>query len=57
VDRQKLKPVWPDELQPGGLGVCLIHDIMDKVEYLPAPVGQGNLLRMVKYLQKAAHET
>lgn len=57
VDRRKLKPVWPDELQPGGLGVCLIHDIMDKVEYLPAPVGQGNLLRMVKYLQKAAHET
>ena len=52
VDREKIKPQWPKELGPGGLGVCLIHDIMDKVDYLPAPEGQGNLLRMVKYIKR-----
>jgi sigma-B regulation protein RsbU (phosphoserine phosphatase) len=48
VDQNKVKPKWPEELVPGGLGVCLIHDIMDEVEYLPAPAERGNLLRMVK---------
>ena len=52
VDREKIKPKWPKELGPGGLGVCLIHDIMDKVDYLPAPEGQGNLLRMVKSIKR-----
>jgi sigma-B regulation protein RsbU (phosphoserine phosphatase) len=52
VDREKIKPKWPKELGPGGLGVCLIHDIMDKVDYLPAPEGQGNLLRMVKFIKR-----
>jgi sigma-B regulation protein RsbU (phosphoserine phosphatase) len=52
VDQEKVKPVWPEKLHPGGLGVCLIHDIMDQVEYLPAPDGKGNLLRMVKFLKK-----
>jgi sigma-B regulation protein RsbU (phosphoserine phosphatase) len=52
VDREKVKPVWPKEVHPGGLGLCLIHNIMDRVEYLPAPSGRGNLLRMVKYLKR-----
>jgi sigma-B regulation protein RsbU (phosphoserine phosphatase) len=52
VDREKVKPVWPKEVHPGGLGLCLIHNIMDQVEYLPAPSGRGNLLRMVKYLKR-----
>ena len=56
VDREKMKPVWPEHVQPGGLGICLIHDIMDQVEYLDAPSGKGNLLRMVKYLESDAHE-
>jgi sigma-B regulation protein RsbU (phosphoserine phosphatase) len=51
VDREKVKPRWPEELGPGGLGVCLIHDIMDSVEYLPLPDGRGNLLRMVKLIK------
>jgi sigma-B regulation protein RsbU (phosphoserine phosphatase) len=51
VDREKVKPRWPEELGPGGLGVCLIHDIMDSVEYLPRPDGRGNLLRMVKLIK------
>jgi len=52
VDLEKIKPKWPKELAPGGLGVCLIHDIMDKVDYLPSPDGQGNLLRMVKSIKR-----
>jgi sigma-B regulation protein RsbU (phosphoserine phosphatase) len=51
VDRDKLKPRRPASVQPGGLGLCLIHDIMDKVEYLPSPTGKGNFLRMVKFLK------
>lgn len=38
-----------DELRPGGLGVHFIRAIMDEIEYLPAPDGRGNLLRMRKY--------
>jgi len=52
VDQEKIKPKWPEELGPGGLGICLIHDIMDKVEYLPMPEGQGNLLHMVKFIKR-----
>ena len=56
VDREKVKPVWPTEVHPGGLGLCLIHDIMDRVEYLPAPSGRGNLLRMVKFFKRTSDE-
>ena len=52
VDQEKIKPKWPKELGPGGLGICLIHDIMDEVEYLPIPEDQGNLLRMVKFIKR-----
>lgn len=52
VDPEKLKPEWPEEPGPGGLGICLIHDIMDEVEHIPAPSGQGNLLRMVKHIER-----
>jgi len=55
VDLEKLKPKWPDKLAPGGLGICLIHDIMDEVEYIPTPDGRGNLLRMVKSIKRTAH--
>ena len=51
VDPEKLKPEWPEEPGPGGLGICLIHDIMDEVEHLPTASGEGNLLRMVKNIE------
>jgi sigma-B regulation protein RsbU (phosphoserine phosphatase) len=57
VDHEKVKPVWPENVHPGGLGVCLIHNIMDRVEYLPAPSGRGNLLRMVKFFKRRQDET
>ncbi|MGB5438471.1 MAG: SpoIIE family protein phosphatase [Gammaproteobacteria bacterium] len=52
VDSEKLKPNWPKKLKPGGLGICLIHDVMDEVEYLPVPSGKGNLLRMAKFIER-----
>jgi sigma-B regulation protein RsbU (phosphoserine phosphatase) len=52
VDPEKMKPEWPEEPGPGGLGICLIHDIMDEVEYLPVHSSQGNLLRMVKFIER-----
>jgi sigma-B regulation protein RsbU (phosphoserine phosphatase) len=57
IDQEKVKPVWPKEVHPGGLGVCLIHNIMDRVEYLPAPSGRGNLLRMIKFFKRHEDET
>jgi len=57
VDREQVKPVWPENIKPGGLGICLIHDIMDQVEYLEPSSGKGNLLRMVKFLESGTNET
>jgi sigma-B regulation protein RsbU (phosphoserine phosphatase) len=56
VDHDKVRPRWPASVKPGGLGLCLIHDIMDKVEYLPSPTGRGNLLRMVKFFERNEDE-
>lgn len=36
-------------LKPGGLGVMLIHSVMDKVEYKTNPKS-GTVLRLTKYL-------
>jgi sigma-B regulation protein RsbU (phosphoserine phosphatase) len=52
VDKEKLRPKWPEELKPGGLGICLIHDVMDEVEYLSVPSGKGNRLRMAKFIER-----
>jgi len=57
VEKEKVRPVWPKEVHPGGLEVCLIHDIMDEVEHLPPPSGRGNLLRMTKSFKRVEHET
>jgi serine/threonine-protein kinase RsbW len=39
----------PGPVQPGGLGVMLIHSVMDKVRYKTNP-RSGTVLRLVKYL-------
>jgi sigma-B regulation protein RsbU (phosphoserine phosphatase) len=52
VDTDKLKPEWPEDPGSGGMGICLIHDIMDEVEYLHLKPGKGNLLRMVKHIER-----
>ena len=54
VDKEKIKPNRPKELRPGGLGVFLMHEVMDSVDYLPVPPGKGNLLRLVKRIEREA---
>lgn len=48
VDVSKIKARDLDDVRPGGLGVHFIHEVMDDVEHLPPPDGQGNLLRLKK---------
>lgn len=48
VDVAKIVPRNLDDVRPGGLGVHFIREVMDDVEHLSAPDGQGNLLRMKK---------
>ena len=48
VDIDKIKPRDLDDVRPGGLGVHFIREVMDDVEHLPPPDGQGNLLRLKK---------
>ena len=38
------------DVRPGGLGVHIMQNCMDQVEYTPAPAG-GTVLKMVKKLQ------
>jgi len=48
VDVSKIKPRDLDDLRPGGLGTHFINEVMDEVEFLRPPDGEGNILRMVK---------
>ena len=48
VDRQTIKSRDLDDVRPGGLGVHLIHQVMDVVEYKDSDSGQGNMLEMRK---------
>jgi anti-sigma regulatory factor (Ser/Thr protein kinase) len=60
VDLKRLEASWKDVLQkledpesvsPGGLGVMLIHSVMDKVQYKTSK-NFGTVLRLIKYLDK-----
>ena len=48
ADVAKIVPRNLDDVRPGGLGVHFIREVMDDVEHLSPPDGQGNLLRMKK---------
>jgi anti-sigma regulatory factor (Ser/Thr protein kinase) len=58
VDRSKIKPRKLDDIRPGGLGVHIMMECMDVVDYSPAE-GGGTRLTMVKTVpaRKEAHET
>lgn len=43
-------PGTPSPNQPGGVGLCLIHECVDKILYERLP-GKGNQLRLIKYLK------
>ena len=49
---EEVKPRPLDEIRPGGLGVHLIRTIMDEMTFVEPPPGFGNLLRMVKRIEK-----
>ncbi len=51
MDPTGCKPRDLNEVRPGQLGTHFIHAIMDSVEYMPAPDGRGNVLRLVKRLE------
>jgi sigma-B regulation protein RsbU (phosphoserine phosphatase) len=48
VDPETIKPRDLDDVRPGGLGTHFLREIMDTADFLPAPDGAGNLLRMTK---------
>lgn len=50
VDENLLKSRDLKDVRPGGLGIHFIREIMDGVDYLPPPDGEGNLLRLKKSL-------
>jgi len=39
-----------DDLRPGGLGTHFIQETMDEVEFVEAPPGCGNMLKLVRRL-------
>jgi anti-sigma regulatory factor (Ser/Thr protein kinase) len=49
IDPAKLKGRPLDEIRPGGLGLHLMRECMDSIEYTRA--GRLNRLRLVKYAQ------
>lgn len=51
VDVDRIKSRELDDVRPGGLGVHFIREVMDEMEYLPPPDGQGNLLRLRKAIR------
>ena len=51
ADRSKIQSRDLDDIRPGGLGVHIMHECMDAVEYLPAPEGGGTILVMTKRIQ------
>ena len=53
VDASKLKGLPLEEIRPGGLGMHLIQQAMDTVEFTRK--GPTNRLRLVKYLAPASN--
>ena len=48
VDRSRVCSPAPGPLRPGGLGVHLIHQIMDEAGFVEPPPGVGNVFEMTK---------
>ncbi|HEY5720147.1 MAG TPA: ATP-binding protein [Gammaproteobacteria bacterium] len=54
VDLDAIRPGPPDALRPGGRGLYLIRQVMDRVEHRPGPGGTGNELRLSKLIPREA---
>lgn len=48
VDKTKIRSRDLDDIRPGGLGVHLINEVMDEVDFRNDPEGIGNVLVMKK---------
>lgn len=51
VDPGRIRPRDLNDIRPGGLGTHIIREVMDAVEYTPAPPGAGNRVRMTKRIR------
>jgi anti-sigma regulatory factor (Ser/Thr protein kinase) len=45
TERRPMRPADVDDLQPGGLGIQLIHEVFDEVDFCPGE-GGGNCVTM-----------
>ena len=54
VDLSAIKSRPLDEVRPGGLGVHIIHRIMDEVDYSHREAGTGVRLRMRKFINTSS---
>jgi len=52
VDLDSIRSRDLEDVRPGGLGVHIIHQVMDSVEYKNQPGITGNVLEMRKQLNK-----
>jgi sigma-B regulation protein RsbU (phosphoserine phosphatase) len=50
IDQATIKPRNLGDIRPGGLGVHIIREIMDTMEFVQPPQGAGNALEMTKKL-------
>ncbi len=48
VDASKIKSRDLEDIKPGGLGVHMIHEVMDDCHFLKCPEGVGNIFQMRK---------
>lgn len=48
VDTTKIKSRDLQDIKPGGLGVHMIHEVMDDCHFLKCPEGVGNIFQMRK---------
>jgi len=50
VDSNTIRSRNLDDVRPGGIGVHIINEVMDEVEYKEGPDGVGNLLELRKII-------
>jgi anti-sigma regulatory factor (Ser/Thr protein kinase) len=56
IDKSCLELREKNLLEPGGLGLQLIHQVMDSVQLLPPQGTTGNILELKKYLPEGSKE-
>lgn len=52
VDKSCIKPRDLSDIRPGGLGVHLMQEVMDKVRFFDGPDNRGNVVELSKKFQQ-----